>query len=128
MSKSLGNVVDPVNSELAKSMVFNPEAWRWYLMSQASTDLTNSTFSRQILAETLEHDLSSGIGTLMGRVTGKKFASGWPEYVNFDRSELSGGMPTFFHTSGWRFDLCQKFHFFGVKRYSFSIHRNEFFI
>ena len=67
MSKSLGNVVDPVKSELV-NVLNNEDAWRWFLLYQANADLSNSIFSRDVLSSVINKTITGGIGVLLNRV------------------------------------------------------------
>ena len=62
MSKSRGNVVDPINSNLAKTIP-NEDCWRWMLLKNSKL-ISDSPFSRYEFAKVVKKDFSNGIGVI----------------------------------------------------------------
>lgn len=83
MSKSVGNVVDPLYSQLADIIPY--DGWRWFLLRKSMAELENSSFSNYQFGACIEKDLSGGIGTLMNRVCSKKMnpEQKWPKDPDF---------------------------------------------
>lgn len=94
MSKSLGNVIDPINSELINLLPENErsDTLRWFLLKQGCRGLDNAIFRNDLLAEVIMKDFSGGIGTLINRIVSKKsnLLKRWPnrDEVDFDLPEI----------------------------------------
>ncbi|XP_059164169.1 methionine--tRNA ligase, mitochondrial-like [Physella acuta] len=64
MSKSLGNVIDPVD----KMQIFGVDGLRFFLLKEGSIE-SDSSYSEKRMVERLNTDLANTLGNLLGRLT-----------------------------------------------------------
>lgn len=95
MSKSLGNVIDPINSEFIKLIPENNSqrsgTLRWFLLKKGpNSKLENATFRKDLVINEMTKDMTEGIGTLLSRICSKSGPGKWPnrEEVDFNISEI----------------------------------------
>lgn len=86
MSKSLGNVIDPI--DLVSK--YGIDALRYYLLAEAPTFGDDMDYSEEKFKNRVNGDLANGIGNLVARVTKMCENSGFEYIINFEKTEISG--------------------------------------
>lgn len=117
MSKSLGNVIDPV--QMAEK--YSPDALRYFLLREVPFG-QDGDVSEEKLKSRFNGDLADGLGNLFSRVTNmiekymdgqieefvdspKDLTGAWDDFYNFDFSE---GLVKIWHEIAWANQLIDK--------------------
>jgi len=86
MSKSLGNVIDPL--KIVDN--YGIDALRYYLLSDAPTFGEDMDYADDKFKNRVNGDLANGIGNLVARVTKMCETSGFEYILNFKKAEIEG--------------------------------------
>ena len=109
MSKSLGNVLDPINSELVNNLPLEDSCFRWFLL-KGGNQMENSVFRTDLLIETIKKDIIGGIGGMPNRMTSVKSnpLQKWPSREECDFS-LFPEIDDYFHQQKQNFKQFENY-------------------